>query len=118
MTLGKMNTACIITDCDNVALLYYLPNILGHEDQVRSMIYGGKVINETYQRKLFDSTSLISQKLHASIVPNDKKPVWRINELYFTSVKRTRVSPGCVNFSPGWLAQGHHVGRQGLKYVI
>ncbi|KAH7870209.1 uncharacterized protein C8R40DRAFT_1073466 [Lentinula edodes] len=41
-------------------------------------------------------------------IPNDKKPVWRINELYFTSVKRTRVSPGCVNFSPGWLAQGHH----------
>ncbi|KAJ4471635.1 hypothetical protein C8R41DRAFT_746488, partial [Lentinula lateritia] len=38
-----------------------------------------------------------------------KKPVWWVNEIYFTPVKRPRVASGCLNFSPGWLAQGHHV---------
>ncbi|KAJ3885253.1 hypothetical protein GG344DRAFT_70701 [Lentinula edodes] len=63
----------------------------------------------------FDSIGRIVQlalrnreKLHASVVPDHKKPVWRVNEIYFTPVKRPRVASGCLNFSPGWLAQGHH----------
>ncbi|KAJ3886621.1 hypothetical protein GG344DRAFT_69513 [Lentinula edodes] len=87
-----------VTDNQNIALLYYLPNLLAQNEQ----------------HEIFDSTSLLSQKLYASIVPKDEKSVWRVNEKYFTPVKRPKVAPGCLNFSPGWLAQGHHA----LEYPL
>ncbi|KAJ3917043.1 hypothetical protein F5877DRAFT_68561 [Lentinula edodes] len=91
-TIGKVTKPLVVTDNQGIPLLYYLPALLTQDDQ----------------RKIFDATSYISKKLHGSIIPNSEKPIWRVNENYFTPVKRPRVSPGCLNFSPGWLAQGHH----------
>ncbi|KAJ3804774.1 hypothetical protein F5876DRAFT_70354 [Lentinula aff. lateritia] len=92
ISLGKVTEPCVVTDSNNIAMLYFLPKLLTHNKQ----------------RQFFNSTSFISEKLHASVVPDHKKPVWQVNEIYFTPVKRPMVASGCLNFFPSWLAQGHH----------
>ncbi|KAJ3837114.1 hypothetical protein F5878DRAFT_540024, partial [Lentinula raphanica] len=91
--------ACVITDCQDIALVYYFPKILSYP----------------HQQKIFHATSFINMKLYKSLVPETKKPAWRVDEKNFVMVNRQKVSPGCVNFSPGWLAQGHHSLEYPLK---
>ncbi|KAJ3965522.1 hypothetical protein EV361DRAFT_938783, partial [Lentinula raphanica] len=90
-SLGHIDKPCVISDKDNVALIYYLPNLLSYADQ----------------RAIFESTFSINTQLQKSIVPTAKKSSWRVAEENFLQVNGPLVSPGCVNFSPGWLAQGH-----------
>ncbi|KAJ3753690.1 hypothetical protein EV360DRAFT_74314 [Lentinula raphanica] len=90
-SLGHINKPCVISDKDNIALIYYLPNLLSYADQ----------------RVIFESTSSINSQLYKSIVPTAKKSSWRVAEENFVRVKGPIVTPGCINFSPGWLAQGH-----------
>ncbi|KAJ3844029.1 hypothetical protein F5878DRAFT_637661 [Lentinula raphanica] len=98
-SLGKISKPCVILDKDDIALIYYLPDLLSYADQ----------------RVIFESTSSISKQLYSSIVSSGKQSSWRVAEENFVQIKRPLVSPGCVNFSPGWLAQGHYGAENPLK---
>ncbi|KAJ3751560.1 hypothetical protein EV360DRAFT_76125, partial [Lentinula raphanica] len=66
-SLGKITQACVITDCQDIALVYYFP----------------KILSFPHQQKIFHATSFINMKLYRSLVPETKKPAWRVNEKNF-----------------------------------
>jgi len=120
-SFGKFSDPLSVVDKKGRIVLWYLPGLLSEEQQVR-IFFSAEVEGLTHSKQSIvkQATITIEPILKKSVMEerlNKPKPNWRTHDVNFLDdSSRDTLEPGAVNFSAGWLGQGHTVSF--IFYII
>lgn len=104
-SLGKFSDPLTVVDSKGRIVLWYLPGLLSEEHLVSNFF------NLLYLISSYWFEPLLKKSRQKQSPDKTTPPNWRTHDVNFVTRSSTiTIEPGSVNFSGGWLAQGHTVG--------
>ena len=106
LNLGHIREPCIVRDIHERVVLVYLPGLLDLEQQVSYNLSAQLLLINITQNSLIDPMVHISTDLSKSVATSGN---WRTNNIHFKPCHDSRFTTGAINFSSGWIDQGHQI---------
>jgi hypothetical protein len=115
----QINDPAVILDSWGRILAWHLPDVLSSGRVVSCVLFKAHTISYTFQEEVNLATEGIEGPMkdiqHAAEVKASRSKTgkinWRLDPDYFRAPEIPRFTPGSINFSGGWFAQGHEVRR-------